>query len=407
MSKRAVVTGIGLVTPLGNDPRAFFQASLHGRSGIGQIQKFSTAGYAVQIGAEVAEPSPADPAAVDVPALARWAVHAAKQAVQDAALNLSQEDPFGIGVVMGVAAPGFDLLAEQFLDFKQKGPEAGRPYAPAEANQAAAAIHISRALGLKGEVLNIATSCSSSTQAIAYALRLIREGDAPCVLAGGTEEGVSPFFLSCFGNGKILSRRNDDPSHASRPYDRQRDGYVLADAACVLVVEEYERACARGVRPYCELTGAGAAGDACSPKRVGHSEESGARAIEQALRRAERLPEDVDYYCAHGSSSPWTDIRETRMLKRAFREHARRLAISSIKSMMGHPLGAAGAVQSATAALAIREKAVPPTINLEEPDKECDLDYVPKEARSMPIRNAVVYSLGMGGTNAALVLSAV
>jgi 3-oxoacyl-[acyl-carrier-protein] synthase II len=306
-----------------------------------------------------------------------------------------------------VAVPGFDLLADQLVAMNERGPETAPPGGPAAANQAAAAIHISRILGLKGEVLNIATSCSSSAQAIGYALRLIRQGDAACVLAGGAEEGVSPYCLSCLGNGKVLSRRNDDPLRASRPYDRQRDGYVLADAACILVLEEYERALARGARPYCELRGAGAAGEAASPSRVGHSEESGARAIECALRRAERSPETVDYYCAHGSSSQWTDIRETRMIKRAFHEHAKRLAVSSVKSMMGHPLGAAGAVQSATAALAIRESAVPPTINHEEPGKDCDLDYVPKEARAMPVRNAVVYSLGMGGTNAALVLSAV
>ena len=414
MKNRVVITGMDLLTPLGNGPEDFFDAALAGRCSITKIRKFDTSKFPVQIGGELCLPLETDTVASpipmerlsEMPAVAKWAVIAARRAVLNAGLEIEREDSFSIGVILGVGAPAFDVLEEQFVDLKERGPAFATPRIPIMLNPAAAAVQVSIDLGLHGEVVNISTACSSSANAIGYALRLIQQGSASCVLTGGVDEGINPLFLGAFGNGSILSRRNDDPVHASRPFDRQRDGYILSDAACILVLEEYDRALARGANVYCEITGFGASSDGVSPMKVGKSEEHGARALEKALTGAQRTTADIDYYCAHGSSSHWTDIRETRMIKRVFRERASRLPVSSVKSMMGHPLGAAGAVQTAASALAIRHGAVPPTINYEEHDPECDLDYIPNQARSIPVRNALVYSLGNGGNNTALVLSA-
>ena len=410
MSHRVVVTGIGILSPLGNTTKDFFDAALRGLGRIGPVRKFNADPFPVRIGGEIrlddSQPGIHRFRLQEMSRPAVWAVLAARQAVSDAGLDLSREDPYGINVVLGVASPGLQVFQDQATTIQGQGPAAASPLTPVLANPAAAALQISVDLGLQGEVTNITTSCSSSASALGYALRLIRHGEAECVLAGGVDEGVTPIYLAAFGNAEVLSRRNGDPAHASRPFDRQRDGYVLSDAACLLVLEEYERAKRRGATAYCELRGFGVTHDAVSPRRVGRSEEAGAQAVLRALRSAGKGADEVDYYCAHGTSSKWTDVRETRMVKRVFRERAPRLAISSVKSMMGHPLGAAGAVQTATAALSIRHQAVPPTINLEEPDPECDLDYVPREARQQRVRSAVVYSLGQGGSNTALVLAA-
>jgi 3-oxoacyl-[acyl-carrier-protein] synthase II len=410
MHKRAVITGIGLLTPLGNTPEAFFDAAVRGKCGIKPVTKFDTSNLPIRIGGQIEfdeqELNLSRRRLAEMPELAKWGVLAARKAVADAGLDLEREDRHSIDVVTGVAAPAFDVFQAQAIKIKEQGAGAAVPETPVLANPAIVAISIGGDLDVHGELINISTSCSSGAHAMGYAARLIQSGESSCILAGGADEGVSPIFLSAFGNGSILSKRNEDPMRASRPFDRQRDGYVLSDAACIFVVEEYERARARHATIYCELSGFGATSDASAPTRVGKSEESSARAVEKAMRHAQKGPDDIDYYCAHGSSSRWTDIRETRMLKRVFRERAPRLQISSVKSMMGHAVGAAGAVQAATCALAIRHGAIPPTINHDDPDPECDLDYVPNQARSVRVRNALIYSLGMGGSNAALVLSA-
>jgi 3-oxoacyl-[acyl-carrier-protein] synthase II len=408
MNRRAVITGIGLLTPLGNSPDSFFENALHGTCGVRRITKFSTDNLPIHIGGELtfneADLKLSQRRLAEMPELAKWSVLAARKAIQDADVNLQNEDPYAIDVVTGVAAPAFDVFQRQAIEIKEKGPGAAVGETPVLANPAIVAIHIGGDLGIHGELINISTSCSSGAHAIGYAARKIMDGHSTCVIAGGADEGVTPIFLSAFGNGSVLSKRNHDPMHASRPFDRQRDGYVLSDAACMFVVEDYERAAARGARIYCEIAGFGSTYDGASPLRVGKDEEPGARALEIAMRQAHMEPAEVDYYCAHGSSSRWTDIRETRMVKRVFREDAPRLPISSLKSMMGHAVGAAGAVQTAAAALAIKNGAIPPTINLEDPDPECDLDYVPDEARSAAVSQALVYSLGMGGSNAAIAL---
>jgi 3-oxoacyl-[acyl-carrier-protein] synthase II len=372
------------------------------------VRKFDATDLPVRIGGEIEFGDgelglPSDRLA-EMPTTAKWSVLSARKAVQDAGLNLAAEDPYAIDVIAGVSISSLDSLEPRFLERGGAGMAEGTPQAAFLMNPAAAAIQIGRDLDLHGEVVNITTACSSSASAIGYAARLIRHGESECVLAGGADESVCPFFLGLLGNG-CLSRRNDDPLHASRPFDRQRDGYVLSDAACFLVLEEYKRAAQRGAIPYCELTGFGSTSDASSAFKLGKSEEPGARAIEKALSNAGRSADDVDYYCALGVAGKWTDVRETHMLKRVFRERAKRVPVSSLKSMMGHPNGASGAVQAAACALVIRHGAIPPTINYDEPDPECDLDYVPNQARQAHVRNAVAYCLG-NGNNSALVLSA-
>lgn len=410
MLKRAVITGVGLLTPLGNSPDEFFKNAVSGQSRIGPVKKFDAAALPVQIAGEISlrgdELGISKRRLAEMPNRSQWGVLAARYAVADAKLDIQKEDPYSIAMVLGVAAPSLEIFQAQAIEVMQNGPAAARAELPILANPAIAAIHISNDLGVHGETVNITTSCASSAHSIGYAARLIQDGHCECVITGGIDEAVTPLFLSAFGNGSVLSHRNSDPLRASRPFDRQRDGYVLSDAACIFVLEEYERAKRRGVPIYCELAGYGSTCDAAMATHVAKSEEPGARAIEAALKSARMEAREIDYYCAHGTSSRWTDIRETRMIKRVFRENAARLPVSSIKSMMGHALGAAGAVQAAAAALSIRNRAIPPTINQEESDPECDLDYVPNEARALHVNSTVVYSLGMGGSNAALVLRA-
>lgn len=408
MSYRAVITGIGIRSPLGCDSESFFNRALAGKSAIRRVNKFDTSAFPVHVGGEI-EPHADDlPAQYDARGLtnpARWCLGAALSAVRDASLDMSEQDPFDMQVVMGVSISSIESLSQKCMADSCMGMATAAPDTLVRMNPAAAANEISRALNIQGETVNITTACSSSTSAIGYAARLIWHGESSCVITGGADEGISPLFLGPFGNTGALSRKAEGDG-VCRPFDKRRDGAVLSDAACVFVLEEYERAKARGAKIYCEVTGFGATSDACSSFSLGKSEEPSARALEISLKRARRLPEEIDYYCALGLSHPFLDVRETRMLKRVFRENAPRLPVSSIKSMMGHPLGAAGAVQTATAALSISRHAIPPTINYEERDSECDLDYVPNEARERSVRNAMVYTLGTGGSNAALVLSA-
>jgi len=404
MNKRVVITGIGLLSPHGNSPKQFFDNALKGRNSVNRIQKFDTAPFAVQIGAELLEKVELPFEVEEMPTVAKWSLISARNALIDACIEFERGKYLPIDVVMGVSISSLESVYPQISKLSA-GFSTIRPATPMLMNPAAAAIQISHYLGLAGEIVNLSTACSSSGSALGYALRLIQMGDSECVLTGGAEESISPLFLGAFGNGKCLSRRNDDPTHASRPFDRQRDGYVLGDAACVLVLEEYERARSRGAQIYCEVTGYAGTSDSSSSMKIAKSDDAGVNAIEKAIQRAQRLPDEIDYYCAIGASDPWMDIRETRTIKRVFRENARKISISSIKSMIGHPMGASGALQAATAALSIKHSIVPPTINYEDPDPECDLDYVPNKAREKKLRNALVYTIG-NTSNTAFVLSA-
>ena len=408
MLKRAVITGIGLLTPLGNTPSVFFHNALRGKCCIGDVTKFDTTNFTVKIGGEIdfsGLDMPTDEVA-DMSRVAQWSVMSAKRAVLDAGLDLSKEYKSSINVVLGISTPSLDVLTPQLMQNGCQGMVAANPATVVIMNPVSAAVQVSRHLQLTGEVVNITTTCGSSASAIGYAARMIKYGEAECVITGGADEGVIPLFLGSLGNSSHLSHRNTEPRRASRPFDRQRDGYVIADAAVIFVVEEYERAAARNARIYCEITGYGASCDACSVYKLDKSEIPSCIAMQKALKSAEKNVDEIDYYSALGISMPFLDIRETRMLKRVFADNVKKLPVSSIKSMMGHPLGASGAVQSAAIALAIKNRAIPPTINYEDPDPECDLDYVPNQARDKNIRNAMTYNLGNGGTNTALLFSA-
>lgn len=407
MLHRAVITGIGLVTPLGNSPSTFFNNALKGENRIRRITKFDTSNFAVKIGAELNfEPGEADfteQQEREMTPAAKWAVIASRNAVADAGVDVRQCNPYDIDVVVGVSISALEHIQQEQVDKHWLGMSNAPVSSLALMNPAAAAVQICQDLGIHGEALNITTACSSSTTALGYAARQIQHGESSCVLAGGADEGVSPIFIGTLA--PILSRQNDYPDQASRPFERNRDGHVLSDAACIFVVESYERAKARGANIYCEITGYCGTSDGSSAFKLSKSDEHGAASMERAICRAKRRPEDINYYCALGIGEKFLDVRETRSIKRVFAENARKLPISSIKSMMGHPLGAAGAVQAATCALAIKHGAIPPTINYDEPDPECDLDYVPNQAREARIKNAMLYTLGNGGSNTSLVLS--
>ncbi len=409
MQRRAVITGIGLVTPIGNGVREYWDALTAGRSGVGPITLFDTTGYKVTIGGEVKD---LDFSSYIPPTLSRkmsraskLAVVAAKLALENSGLQLELEDREAIDVFMGVSCMDFDTLATNMVRRWRHGSEAFSPTAPSVSVPAAPAGNIAISLGVTGEVMTFSTACSSGLNAIGQALRRIRGGDSRVIFAGGADTGVQADLVAAFSNAGALSKRNTSPEEASRPFDAGRDGHVVSDAAGVLVIEELEHARARDARVYAEIVGYGTTNDSVSMGAVSQDEGSAVRCIDKALRDARRDPERVDFYCAHGSASPLTDARETRMLKRALRDHAYDVPVSGIKSMTGHPFAASGALQSATCAMAISRGEVPPTINYRDPDPECDLDYVPNEAREQPVDTALCYSLGMGN-NAALALAA-
>lgn len=405
--RRVAVTGLGMLTPLGNSPAAFMRGALNGTNCVREVTKFDASNYPVRFGAEILfdDPELAAMAAIktEMPTVAKWCVHASRMAIEDSGLDVTKAGPHSTAVVLGVSAGATEHLSNQLMSGNSFNRIRGAT--AVLMSPAAAAVHVSRELGVHGEILNITSACSSSTSAIAHATRMIQYGDARCVLTGGAEESISPMYLGAFGNSSALSKRNGDPSHASRPYDRERDGYVLSDSACILVLEDLEYAQKRGAQIYCEIGGVGGASDAASPYEVSTCPNHGAWAVEHALYQARANRDEVDAYSALGISVPCMDIRETRMLKSIFGDHAKKLWISSIKSMMGHPLGAAGAVQTVMAALAIKNKAIPPTINYSIPDPDCDLDYCPNQARERRIRNALVYTLG-NSANVALIMKA-
>ncbi|MHC4916522.1 MAG: beta-ketoacyl-[acyl-carrier-protein] synthase family protein [Planctomycetota bacterium] len=409
MRPRAVITGIGMVTPIGNSAETYWDSLLSGRSGIGPITLFDTGGSAVKIGGEVRDLDFSEHISPEssrkMSRASKLAVVAARMAGQDSAIEIDDQERAEIDVFMGVACMDFDTLATD-IGRRLKNPDRRHsPLLAARSVTSAPAGNVSVVLGLRGEVTTISTACSSSTNALGHALRKIRSGDSKVIFAGGTDAAVQEDLVASFACGGNLSTRNCDPQRASRPFDAGRDGHVVSEAAAVLVLEEYEHARARGARIYAEVVGYGANNDAHTMYEVCPDETAAAACVRRTLDDAGRNAAEVDFYCAHGSSSRAADARETRMLKRALGNHAYRVPVSGIKSMIGHPFGASGAVQAASCALAISRGEIPPTINYEDPDPECDLDYVPNQAREGPVRLAVCYSLGMGN-NAGLALAA-
>ncbi|MDR2029025.1 MAG: beta-ketoacyl-ACP synthase II [Treponema sp.] len=414
MKKKVVVTGMGVISPIGNSVEAFKASLIAGKSGIGRISLFDTAGFDVTIAGEVKD---FDPSAWmdkrDARKMARFtqfAVAAANQALRQAELLTDGEgprigaNPERTGVVLGNGIGGFEIVTESFRKLFDAGPRRMLPLTVPMMIGNEAAGNISMLYGLKGPAYTQVTACASGTDALGQALDLIRLGRCDVVIAGGTESCIVPFAVGGFLMLKTLStKRNDEPEKASRPFDADRDGFVLGEGAGLLTLESEEHAKKRGAPILAEFAGYGASADAYHITSPDPSGEGGGRAIKLALEDAEMRPEEIRYYNAHGTSTEVNDPTETRMIKYAFGDHARKLKVSSTKSMTGHCVAGSGGLEAIASILAIREGFFPPTINLEHPDPECDLDYVPNTVQYGSINAAASGSLGFGGHNGVVV----
>ena len=407
--RRVVITGIGVVTPLGNDLETFWTGLKEGKSGIGKITAFDISNYDCRIAGEVRN---FDPKAVfknpkDVRRTDRFvqlAMAAAKMSVQDSGLDLEKVNRDRFGTIISSGIGGLKTLEEQFSILMNKGPSRTSPFTiPMLISNMASGV-ISMEFGLRGPNFCIVTACATSNNSLGESWRIIKFGDADIFLAGGSEASIVELGLAGFSSMRALSRRNDEPERASRPFDRDRDGFVMSEGAGVLVVEELEHAKKRGAKIYCELTGYGLSADAHHMTAPPDDGEGAARAMRLALDHAKLSPGDVDYINAHATSTGLGDIAETKAIKMVWgEEQAKKIAISATKSMTGHLLGGAGAVEMAACIMAIRDGVIPPTINLENPDELCDLDYVPHKAREKKVRVTLNNSFGFGGHNATLV----
>ena len=408
MSKRrVVVTGLGLVSPVGLNVGESWRNILDGRSGVAPITHFDTTGFPSRIGAQVkgfdvtAHVSLKEAKKMDV--FIHYAIAAGAEAIRDAGLEVTEENARRIGVAIGSGIGGLPNIEKGHLSYLNGGPRKISPFFIPGSIINMAAGNLSILFGLKGPNIAIVTACTTGTHNIGEAGRMIAYGDADVMVAGGTEMATTPLGLGGFSAARALSTRNDDPQGASRPWDRDRDGFVLGDGAGVLVLEEYEYARRRGAAIYAELIGYGVSADAFHMTQPPENGEGAVHCMQKALSDARLSPSDVQHINAHGTSTPLGDRAEALAIKTAFGEHAYRLAVSSTKSMTGHMLGAAGGAEAVFTVLAIRDQVAPPTINLDNPDSECDLDFVPHTARPMRIDAAVSNSFGFGGTNATLV----
>jgi len=408
MTRRVVVTGLGLITSLGQEVEGFWKRLLAGESGISRIESFDPAPYSVRIAGEIKDFNPEawldKRAARHMDRFAQMAVASAVQAVKDSGLDLAREDPFSVGAIVGSGIGGLKEFEDQHTRLLEKGPMRVSPFMVPKLMINAAAGQISILYGIKGPNAGVANACASATSAIGQSFWTIEMGEAEIMITGGSEAAVTPMGLAGFCSARALSTRNDEPARASRPFDLQRDGFVLSEGAGIVVLEEYEHARARGARVYAEVIGFGMSGDGCHIVQPDPDGRGAAAAMSQMLKDGKAEADSIDYINAHGTGTPLGDISETKAIKIVFGDHARRLAISSTKSSLGHLLGASGGVEFIATVLAIRDQVAPPTINLEEPDPECDLDYVPLVPRPMTIRRAASNSFGFGGHNASLLI---
>ena len=411
MKRRVVVTGLGAVSPFGLGAPALWAGVKEGRSGIAKITLFDPAEFPVHIAGEVKGFDPEahfDRKAVrHLDRVTQFALLCAEEARKDASLDLDRTDRDRVGAVIGSGIGGLDTTEKQVMTLHERGVRRVSPFLVPMMMINAATGEVAIAQGLRGPNFCVSSACASANHALGVAAMTIKAGQADVMFAGGSEAALTPIGLAGFCSARALSKRNEEPERASRPFDRDRDGFVFGEGAGVLVLEELEHARARGARIYCELSGFGNTDDAFHITAP-HSEGEGAsRAMAMALRDAGLAPTDVQYINAHGTSTELNDKLETMAIKRVFGDHARRLAISSTKSMIGHLLGAAGGVEAIITALSIHEGLAPPTINLENPDPECDLDYVPGKARPMEIGAALSNTFGFGGHNACLLFQRV
>jgi len=406
LSRRVVVTGIGLVSSLGIGTGANWTALLAGRSGVGRITKFDPSGFPAQIAAEVDGFDPLqfvekkDVKKMDV--FIQYAIAATQFAMDDSKLTVSPDAALRTGVFIASGIGGFTTIEREHKALLEGGPRKISPFFIPSAIINLAAGQVSIRFGAKGPNSATCTACSASAHAIGDAFEIIRRGDADAMIAGGSEAAITPMGVGGFAALRALSTRNDEPARASRPFDRDRDGFIIGEGAGIVVLEELEQARRRGAPIYAELVGYGMSADAYHITAPSEDGEGAVRVMTLALEKAGVRPAEVDYINAHGTSTPHNDRLETLAIKRLFGEHARAMAISSTKSMTGHLLGAAGGLEAGITALAVHHQEVPPTINLDHPDPECDLDYVPHQRRRMRIRYALSNSFGFGGTNAAL-----
>ncbi len=408
MGRRVVITGLGAVTPIGIGISKYWNALLDGKSGIRKIDRFEIDEFSSQIAGMVDDFNPKDffeaKAARRMDKSTQFALASAIMAKDDADIDFSEYDPYRIGVVLGSGIGGMETLDTQFRTMLQKGPKRVSPlFIPMMISNILAG-QIGMYFKAKGPNMVITTACASSTHAIGVSYRIIREGEADIIISGGAEAAITPLALAGFCSMKALSTRNDAPEKASRPFDKERDGFVMAEGGGILILEELEHAKKRGAKIYAEVVGFGMTADAYHITAPDPEGEGARKAMELAISDAGLKPEEVDYINAHGTSTPLNDKLETLAIKKLFGEHAYKLAISSNKSMIGHLLGGAGAVEAIATAMTLKEGIIPPTINYENPDPECDLDYVPNEKRVKDVKVAISNSFGFGGHNASLVL---
>jgi len=409
-NRRVVVTGMGIVSPVGSKLEKAWENILEGRSGIRQIDLFDASGFSTRIAGQVPDfdvaeyLSPKEARKMDT--FMHYGIGASIDALKDAGLEITEENGHRVGIAMGAGIGGLETIEENHQKMLSGGPRKVSPFFIPGSIINMTSGNLSIMYGITGPNLSIVTACTTGTHSIGIAARAIAYGDAEVMLAGGSEYATTPLAMAGFGAARAMSTRNDDPEAASRPFDKERDGFVLSNGAGCLVLEELEYAKKRGARIYAELIGFGMSGDAHHITAPPADGEGARKCMVAALEDAEIDPSEVSYLNAHGTSTPVGDIGETIAVKRAFGDAANTLPVSSTKSCTGHLLGAAGAVEAIFTILAIRDQVLPPTINLENPDEECDLDYVPNSAREAKVEVAVTNSFGFGGTNGSLVFRA-
>ena len=408
MKRRVVVTGLGAVTSLSRQVADLWRRVLDGQSGVCLIQAFDTEKFRVKFGGEISDWDTdgylTHKEAKRVDRFSQFAIVAGIDAVKDSGLEFEKENPYRCGVLLGSGIGGLNEIETQHGNLLLKGPGRVSAFTIPKLMVNAAGGQISIIFGLCGPNAAVATACASATNAMGEALKTIQYDDADIMITGGTEAALTPMGLSGFANMRALSQRHDDPQAASRPFDSDRDGFVLSEGAGLLVFEELEHAQKRGANIYTEVLGYGVSSDGGHITQPDESGDGAARAMQNALRDARLNPEQIDYINAHGTSTPLGDAAETSAMKTVFEDFARRLTISSTKSQLGHLLGASGGVELILTSLAIRDSRIPPTINLETPDPKCDLDYTPNEAREKTVNTAMSNSFGFGGHNACIII---
>ncbi|PLX48982.1 MAG: beta-ketoacyl-[acyl-carrier-protein] synthase II [Desulfobulbaceae bacterium] len=408
MARRVVVTGVGLVTPVGTGVAKTWEGLCAGKSGVGPISRFDASDFAVQIAAEVKDFNVEDymeaKEAKHLDLFVQYALAAAQMALDDSGFTVTEENASRVGTIVGCGLGGLPTIEKYHKIYLERGPKRITPFFIPMVIPNMGAGQISIFHKTKGPNMSTTTACAAGTHAVGEAYRSIAAGYCDVAFTGGSESVICPLAVGGFNSMKALSKRNDEPERASRPFDRDRNGFIIAEGGGILILEELEHARARGAKIYAEMAGYGLSGDGYHIAAPPENGNGAVRCMEMALHDAGMNPADIDYINAHGTSTPLNDVVETRAIKTVFGDHARHLAISSTKSMTGHMLGGAGGIEAVFTALSLHHQVAPPTANLENPDPECDLDYIPGSARQMKIRAALSNSFGFGGTNAVIIM---